>query len=87
FYFTKTAKPKDNGFYEANKQFIYPLPIKFATDVVQEQIIELVTHILELKKENPSSDTSSLEAEIDRLVYELYGLTEEEIEIVENSIN
>ncbi|MCB7480280.1 DUF7149 domain-containing protein [Christiangramia sediminis] len=83
FYFTNTAKPKDNGYYEANKQFIYPLPIKFATDFIQEQIIELVTHILELKIENRAADTSLLEAEIDRLVYELYGLTEEEIEIVE----
>jgi len=29
------------------------------------------------------ADTSALEKEIDRLVYELYGLTEEEIQIVE----
>jgi hypothetical protein len=28
-------------------------------------------------------DTTALEREIDRLVYELYGLTEEEIAIVE----
>lgn len=43
----------------------------------------LVEQILEQKKESPSADTSALEAEIDRLVYELYGLTEEEIKIVE----
>jgi len=30
------------------------------------------------------ADTSALEAEIDKLVYELYGLTEEEIEIIES---
>jgi hypothetical protein len=29
------------------------------------------------------ADITTLEAEIDRLVYELYGLTEEEIRIVE----
>jgi len=29
------------------------------------------------------ADTSGLESEIDRLVYQLYGLTEEEIRIVE----
>ncbi len=27
FYFKRIAKPKDNGFYEANKQFIAPIPI------------------------------------------------------------
>lgn len=30
-----------------------------------------------------AADTSALEREIDRIVYELYGLTEEEITIVE----
>lgn len=34
-----------------------------------------------------SADTSILEAGIDRLVYDLYGLTEEEIAIVEESIH
>ena len=32
---------------------------------------------------DPQADTSKLEAEIDQLVYQLYGLTEEEIKIVE----
>ncbi len=40
-----------------------------------------------LKHLNPSTDTSSLEVEIDRMVYELYGLTEEDRQIIENSIN
>jgi hypothetical protein len=33
--------------------------------------------------QNPQTDIPSLEAEIDRLVYALYGLTEEEIAVVE----
>lgn len=37
------------------------------------------------KKVNPQADTTALEAEIDRMVYELYELTEEEIRIVEES--
>ena len=43
----------------------------------------LVDHILAAKKKNPQADTSAMESEIDKLVYELYGLTEEEIRIVE----
>ncbi|MDR9410622.1 MAG: hypothetical protein RI573_17390, partial [Balneolaceae bacterium] len=42
--------------------------------------------ILIAKKENPDADTSDLEAEIDQLVYKLYGLTDEEITIVEESV-
>lgn len=34
---------------------------------------------------NSGTDTSSLEHEIDQLVYQLYGLTNEEIAIVEGS--
>ena len=41
--------------------------------------------ILTAKKANPQADTTALETEIDQMVYELYGLTEEEIAIVEGS--
>jgi hypothetical protein len=42
--------------------------------------------ILTTKKTTPQADTSALEREIDLLVYVLYGLTEDEIKIVEESI-
>jgi hypothetical protein len=45
----------------------------------------LVAKIDSLKKENPEADTTAKEAEIDWLVYELYGLIEEEIAIVEGA--
>ncbi len=37
------------------------------------------------KRADPSADTSAWEREIDQLVYRLYGLTPEEIKIVEES--
>ena len=83
FYFKLVGKPKDNGFYEANKQFISPIPIKFAEIKIQKKIIELVESILEKKQMEAGAKTSELENEIDKLVYQLYGLTEEEIKIVE----
>ena len=60
----------------------FPLPEK-VTEKDELRIVDKVREVLSLKKERPSSDTSVLEAEIDRLVYSLYGLTEEEIAIVE----
>ena len=42
--------------------------------------------ILEAKDASPAADTSELEVEIDRLVYDLYGLTDEEITAVERSL-
>lgn len=43
----------------------------------------LVDQIIAAKKASPSADTSALESKIDTLVYRLYGLTEEEIAVVE----
>ena len=45
--------------------------------------MKLPSRILAAKRADPAADTSAWEREIDRLVYELYGLTEEEIAIVE----
>ena len=46
-------------------------------------IIEFVDQILYAKRADSDANTSSLENEIDKLVYELYNLTEDEITIVE----
>ena len=60
------------------------LPIfNFKNQTDQVPFIEKVNQILTLKKEDPKADNSDLETEIDRMVYDLYELTEEEILIVE----
>ncbi|WP_233883435.1 type IIG restriction enzyme/methyltransferase [Tenacibaculum piscium] len=46
-------------------------------------IKNIVNKILSIKKENPESDTSVLEKQIDQMVYKLYGLTADEVAIVE----
>ncbi len=64
------------GIYE-----LHTIPIKIAEN--QLPFIRLVEQILAAKKKDPNTDTSALERQIDKMVYELYGLTPEEIEIVE----
>ena len=59
------------------------LPIPIASKDKQQPIISLVDQILAVKRTNSSADTSALERDIDRLVYGLYGLTEEEIAVIE----
>ncbi|WP_426095358.1 DUF7149 domain-containing protein [Flavobacterium sp. DSR2-3-3] len=53
--------------------------------VKQSEFIELADRILLLKSQDPKAETQDLEQEIDAMVYELYGLSEEEIKIIENS--
>ena len=61
-----------------------PIPKISAAD--QRPFVRLVDSILEAKAANPDADTSHLEWEIDRLVYDLYGLTEEEETAIERSL-
>ena len=64
-------------------EYVKQIRIPTATTAQQKPIIDLVDKILAAKKKNPAADTSAEEHEIDLLVYKLYGLTEEDIAIVE----
>ena len=59
--------------------------LPFVSSPFDNKIIDIVSKILVLKNKDIYSDTTDLESQIDRLVYELYGLTEEEIAIVEGT--
>ena len=59
------------------------IPVPYCNKDEQKKICALVKKAVEKKRFNSSVDTSNIEEEIDTLVYQLYGLTEEEINIVE----
>ena len=67
------------GYLAINKSTIEKLPFTLAEDHIQEEICQLAKDILNSKTCNPHSDTSELETKIDRLVYQVYNITEEEI--------
>ena len=73
------------GTRELSKIFFEQIPVKIPSPEQEKNFNERVDRILELKKQNPTADTTDLEAQIDKLVYELYDLTEEEIKIVEKN--
>ena len=56
-------------------------PIRIAEN--QQPLIDLVNEILAAKKENVGADVSEVEREIDRLVYGLYGVSAEEVGVIE----
>jgi adenine-specific DNA-methyltransferase len=84
YLFSQVTSSIRGGFFRWKKQYLGAMPLK-EDERISVEIANLVEQILEIKKQDPTSDTSSLEAEIDQLVYELYGLSEEEIGIVENN--
>ena len=85
--FRKTSTNNHCNMYE-----LIDLPVPNASELQQQQIIDLVDKILAAKKDcrvkhsNDSElvDTSKLEKQIDALVYDLYGLTDDEIKIIES---
>jgi hypothetical protein len=67
------------------KAFVENIPIPDPSDIVKNRIEVLVDQIIELKKQD--QDTTAMEEEIDQMVYDLYGLTDEEIKVVEGIVN
>jgi hypothetical protein len=51
----------------------------------QKPVERLVERVLSAKQQDAGADVSALEREIDPLVYALYGMTTDEITIVEDS--
>ena len=81
FYFRKKYNRQDITFPEIRIYELSSLPIKVSTN--KSDVEQLVDQILAAKKIDPNTNTTALETEIDQLVYQLYGLTEAEIKIVE----
>ena len=86
FYFGLIGIMTAGGAYTLKHETIMEFPVPIINDVESKPLITSVDKILSLKKSDPQADTSALEAEIDRMVYELYCLTAEEITIVEESV-
>ncbi len=73
------------GYYQFQSPQLRVIPIANA-DRQQQKVIEgLVDAILDAKAKNRDADTTEFEREIDQQVYALYGLTPEEIRIVEEA--
>ena len=78
-----TALTTGLGLIQWKKFAVERLPIPKINVAEQRPFTRLVDDILATKATDPSADTSKQEGEIDRLVYALYGLTDEEIGTVE----
>ena len=79
--FRKTSSNNNVNSYELEA---LPIPkIDSANQSIADKIIALVEEILALKKQDSATDTTKLESQINALVYTLYNLTDEEIELIE----
>ena len=82
FYLGLIAETSGMGTSRWINNYVKEFPIPMSPRGQQTQVISLVSQIL-AERTDPDTDVAALEKEIDRVVYSLYDLTREEIEIVE----
>jgi len=84
FYLGSIVSKMRGGYFSMSKAYVETLPVAYNKQI-SEDIAKIVSQILSIKKKDASSNIRELEVKIDQLVYQLYGLTEEEIKIVEGN--
>jgi hypothetical protein len=85
WYFNEISTSSGMGTNRWLKYKIELLPI-IQPSIEQVEFMEnIANEIISFKRANPSTNTTDLENQIDQLVYQLYGLTEDEIKIIEGA--
>lgn len=80
---TSVAAAKKDDFTQLTLNDIRQISIPDATATQIDQLQKNVDKILLKKQKSPIADVAGLDEKIDAIVYQLYGLTDEEISIVE----
>ena len=86
YYYQQKFKAEIELFPKIRIKQAKQLPILVASLAEQQLIITLVEQIRTYKKLTPNKSIEKLEREIDKIVYQLYDLTDAEIKIIEQSI-
>ncbi len=83
-YLNSSSIAMKDDFRQTTLTELRKLPIPIVKSEEQKKISNIVSIILENKQNNPNCDTSDLENQLDNIIYQLYNLTEKEIQIIEN---
>ena len=86
WFLQQVAPTSGMGTVRWKKVYVQAIPIPKSSVPKQRPLVRAVDHILAAKNADSSADTGEMERQIDRLVYDLYGLSEEEIGAVEHSL-
>jgi len=86
WYYRSNTDEEGKVFAQIKIELLRKLPIPNTGKNEQRPFVQIVTKILATKERTPAADLSALENEIDQMVYKLYGLTKEEVEVIEGSL-
>ena len=82
-YVNSSAIATKDDFRQTTLSELRELPLPVVPAKQQERVVKLVDEMLRKKAKNHDEDTSRLDEQIDELVYDLYGLTREEVTAVQ----
>lgn len=82
YIYEKKFKSTKKVFSEIQARSVGELPVK-RNGEIEAQIVIYVDEAIQAKKQNFNKDISTIESKIDKLIYEIYGLNEEQIQMVE----
>ena len=86
YYYQQKFKAETELFPKIRIKQAKQLPIPVASLTEQQLIVALIEQIRTSKKMAPNNSIENIAREIDKIVYQLYGLTDAEIKIIEQSI-
>lgn len=81
FWLKNRGKMQGNN-YQLDKEPLVAIPILLPPKEIQQNAINLVDKILIMKESNPEADISHIENDLNKMVYELYDLSPDEIKII-----
>ena len=85
-WFYRSVQPrKGKLFAELKINVLKQIPMKETTLSNQKLIVELVEKLLIARKKDSSADTSLMEDEIDRIVYEIFMISDEQRQMIEKT--
>ena len=85
FFWLKNRGKQLGDLMQVDKGPLLEIPLFVASKDQQNQVIEIVDRITDIKKQDPEADTKDQEIKLDELAMDLYGLVEEEKEIIRKS--
>lgn len=83
FYISHTSTALRGNAYRLTPEFLNDFSFPELDIKVEKALESLVKNILQLNSEHRCDATSKLENSIDRIIYELYGLTNAEVKLID----
>lgn len=82
WYIRQLGVSRNGGYFEYKPMFVEKLPVPVIEKYEQEEFIKYIDKLLQNKKNN--INTFEIENKIDEMVYQLYGLSDEEKRFLKN---